>query len=936
MRPPLSASASRTLVERDLELGLLDGILTAAVGGRGGSARVLGPAGVGKTSLVRALGEHARDAGARSWLTSAGQLEARVPFGVVRRLLDEPVRAVTPEHRQALAAGPARLALHELWGGGGARAEPPAQGDMVHSLGWLLTDLVASGPVLLGVDDAQWADEESLLFLGSLRDRLPGLPVALVVSARDESVDRTPAMSALVADRDAVVLRLGPLSAAGVDAVLVQAWGSVPDGAAAAVLDVTGGNPFLVHALAGALADAPVVGADQVRAAVPASVVDLMVARLTGLSAAEQALARAIAVLDDTALPVAAALADDDVDAETADRLRRAGLLAEDGGLRFRHALLRSAVYAVIGPDVRDELHRRAARILAAQPGPDLSAAAAHLLASSGVGDPWAVGVLRQAAAAAIGVGAPQSAMALLQRAVAEPPPEDDLAEVLHELGLAQLRAFDPGCAQTLARAHALTPDPVLRALRALPLAAAYGFGGRHVDAADLLGSTLDEVRGGDRELELTLVATWAAVALLVPDRVAGARERLAEVADLPGATPAERLVLIQQVFVAASANEPAAKIGDLIGRVIGDGTASEQSMESGAWVWPRLFLGRIGEYDEVRRQTDTGLALAEANGSVAGMIAAHFVRALAEADAGRLPEAEQHFQAMLAHHDGGLLIQMLGHSGLAQTLARQGRVAEARAILDRFPAELDPATPVTGAALVWDARSQVCRAEGDDAGALAAAERLHALLGALGADSPTWVPWRPVAIDALRSLDRLPEARTLAEEHLAACEASGVRHLVGEAFCLLGSVTADPAEGIALARRGVEVLAESGSGLRAGAGELTLGALLRRDGAKAAAREHLRTAADLLDGAGAVPLADYARAELAATGVRLSRSDPRTLTPSERRVVELALAGSGNREIAARLHVTRKTVETHLSAAYRKLGIRSRDELTAGHLEPR
>ena len=112
----------------------------------------------------------------------------------------------------------------------------------------------------------------------------------------------------------------------------------------------------------------------------------------------------------------------------------------------------------------------------------------------------------------------------------------------------------------------------------------------------------------------------------------------------------------------------------------------------------------------------------------------------------------------------------------------------------------------------------------------------------------------------------------------------------------------------------------------------LTLGALMRRNGSKVAARDHLRVAVELLDRCGASPAAAFAREELAATGVRLPRT-ALLLTPSERRVAELALAGLSNPEIGARLHVTRKTVETHLSAAYRKLGISGREDLRAEHL---
>lgn len=896
---------------------------------------MLGAAGLGKTATVRALVQHATARGAQVWHTSAGQLESRIPYGVVRRLLDRPVRDLAPDARSALEQGPARLALRSLWSGG-VGDDLPGPGDVVHSLGWLLEELLGSNPVLVVVDDAQWADEESLLFLGSLREQLVDLPVVVLVSARDESADRSPALAALVADRDALVVRLAPLTSSGVDTVLAEKWDQVPDGVATAVLEVTGGNPFLLHALADSLAGAP-VDAERVRTVVPESVVDLMLARLAALPPAEQALARAVAVLDRSTLPTAAALAGiDREDAATAaDHLRRVGLLADGAALAFRHALLRSAVYAVLGPDTRDAQHRAAAHLLAAASTADPAAAAAHLLSSAGVGDPWAVGLLRSAAAEAMALGAPQSAAALLLRAVDEPADESVLADVLFELGQAELRTFDPACTVTLARSVALTADLSTRAVRALLLASAYAFAGRHAEASEILDQALVDVAGQDRELELTLVASWAAVALLLPDRVAEARERLVELGDLDGSTAAERLVIIQQLYVAVTVNQAAPTIRALAGRVIGDWRTAEQHPETGDWVWPRLFLGRLGDYDAVRRLTDAGLVDAEASGSVVGMIAAHFVRAFTEFDAGSLAVAEQHYRGMLAHRDGGLLIQLLGHSGLAQTLARQGRSAEGRAILSRFPDDLAPGTPATGAALIWHARAIVAQIDGDHVRALEATDQLRALLVRLGSDSPTWVSWRPLAVEPLRALGRLDEARALAAEHLAVCERSEVPHLIGEALCLLGSVVADRGEGVELARRGVALVAGTGSAYRVGVCSLVLGSLLRRTGAKVEAREHLRHAVDALTGCGAEVAADFAASELAATGVRLVRADPRQLTPSESRVVELAVAGLSNREIAGRLHVSRKTIETHLSAAYRKLDLTGRDQLGPEHADP-
>jgi DNA-binding NarL/FixJ family response regulator len=120
---------------------------------------------------------------------------------------------------------------------------------------------------------------------------------------------------------------------------------------------------------------------------------------------------------------------------------------------------------------------------------------------------------------------------------------------------------------------------------------------------------------------------------------------------------------------------------------------------------------------------------------------------------------------------------------------------------------------------------------------------------------------------------------------------------------------------------------------LEAAHARLELGAALRRANQRAAAREHLRAALDMAHRCGAEPVRLKAEQELAATGARPRRvllTGVESLTASERRIVELAAAGASNPHIAQQLFVTRKTVETHLSHAYQKLGISSRQQLAA------
>jgi DNA-binding NarL/FixJ family response regulator len=137
--------------------------------------------------------------------------------------------------------------------------------------------------------------------------------------------------------------------------------------------------------------------------------------------------------------------------------------------------------------------------------------------------------------------------------------------------------------------------------------------------------------------------------------------------------------------------------------------------------------------------------------------------------------------------------------------------------------------------------------------------------------------------------------------------------------------------EGLALLREAVEVLSDSPAKLEQAKARTDLGAALRRGNRRSQAREQLRRAVELATICGAAPLAARAETELLGTGARPRRialSGVESLTPSERRVAEMAVEGLTNREIAQTLFVTPKTVEVHLSSAYRKLGIASRSQL--------
>jgi DNA-binding CsgD family transcriptional regulator len=260
-----------------------------------------------------------------------------------------------------------------------------------------------------------------------------------------------------------------------------------------------------------------------------------------------------------------------------------------------------------------------------------------------------------------------------------------------------------------------------------------------------------------------------------------------------------------------------------------------------------------------------------------------------------------------------------------------QGRLDEAAAALARVgQGELLPAS----ARLLYlrdsAARLQIMR--GDLAGG--AAEMLQAgrSFESVGSRNPAFIAWRSPAALALHQLGERDEALPLAREEVELARAWGAPRALGAALRVAGLVEEGP-RGLDLLEEAVQVLRDSPAKLEHAKARTELGAALRRANQRARARTELRQAVELATVCGATALAARAESELLATGARPRRialSGVDSLTPSERRVAEMAAAGPTNREIAQALFITQRTVEVHLTSIYRKLRISSRSQLTA------
>ena len=273
------ATATRAaLLEREHELGTLSEGLDRARSGDGAVLLVEGPAGAGKTELVREARAAAAAGGMLTLEAKGSELERPFAFGVVRQLLESEVgpRAGAGELFAGAAAPAARLFEIDERG----RATVDTDFEALHSLYWLVVNLADRAPLLLSVDDCHWADRDSVRFLSYLGQRIDGLQVAMLLAGRppDASVAEAAALwGQLVSRADAVVLYPRPLSeSAAVGLVRERLGGEAADEFCRACHAATGGNPLFLRELLGALHAAAVVpsaaAASDVQAVGPAAV----------------------------------------------------------------------------------------------------------------------------------------------------------------------------------------------------------------------------------------------------------------------------------------------------------------------------------------------------------------------------------------------------------------------------------------------------------------------------------------------------------------------------------------------------------------------------------------------------------------------------------------------------------------------------------------
>jgi DNA-binding CsgD family transcriptional regulator len=923
------------LLERDRELESLQAALGEAVRGEGRLALVEGPAGIGKSRLLAELRraaeeEHVRVLGARG-----SELEREFPFGVVRQLLEPALRDVEARERWlAGAAAPAR-AIFETGDAGGDGIMADASFATLHGLYWLIANIAAEGPVLLSVDDIHWCDRASLRFLAYLVRRLEDMPVLVGATLRSTDPGTDPALIAEIGHDPAVrPVRPGPLSADAVTAMVRARLGEDAHSSfCAACARVTGGNPLLLRQLLTSLAadgvtpDAAHV--DVVSDIGPRAVSRTVLLRLARLSEEAVAVARAVAVLGESAdLQTVAALAEleEEQVATATTALGRAEILREEPPLGFVHPLVRDAVYHELSPTHRELLHARAATELR-KAGAPADQVASHLLSMPRRGEAWVVDVLEDAAHIAARRSAPDSAVAYLTRALEEPPPGDRRGAILLELGIAGTNTYAPLALEHLREAYELLDDPRRRGMAAILLSRTLIFAGGPDDAARFARRALDELppeledeRCGLEAVELTATYFGASVD--------GALERLRALrgerfGDGPGAK-----MLAGTVAYSCMADLGARETAVELALHAMEGETLLEGDNGLFWMAAMLTLA-VADHPEMPLRWEETVAQAHRNGSLFSRLTISLWDGAFKLAQGELAEAEESLTTNLAEIAVyGIRVPQAAvytNAFLGGVHLEKGDLAAAReAMADATIAEGDSSdgTNFGRRTLVG-----INLAEGNGEAALAAVEDLERHTERTR--NPVWAPWRSLKAGALALLGQRDEAIALAREELELAREWGAPTGLGRALRGLGELLGK--DGMAELEQAVDLLELSNERTERARALAALGAELRRARRPTDAREPLRRALEIAEVSGATALAEHVRGELYATGAR-----PRTtaldgiesLTERELRVATLAAGGQTNRDIAQTLYVTPKTVEVHLSHAYRKLGIASRREL--------
>ncbi|MFH8293969.1 ATP-binding protein [Streptomyces sp. NPDC018059] len=819
------------LWERDAELAAVTQAveeLCADAMSAGGLLVFRGEAGIGKTALLAEVRRIAEARRATVWYARGGEAVTSVPFNVVRQLLQPALVSFTPEEKREYLgdwydiAGPA-LGIVEP---GGRQADPQGVCDGLVEVVSRLAQL--KWPLVLLIDDAHWADQETLHWLAAFAHRLSELSVLVVIAHRPGEAGgdsaRHLASVAASARSFSTLHALTPDAAAGLTRATLGEHADAPF--CREVWAVTGGNPYESVELLAKVQDSdlePVESsADTLRALNRTAKGQGLIARLEDLGTDATRFAWAAAILG-TAISLDMAARLGGMPRATAERCAEQLcaariLLRDEDGLEFVHPQIESTIYRSIPSATRTAMHGVAAAVVT-QEGRGAAAASRHLLEVHPEDDPDLVEQLRQAAAEHLAVGAPDAARRCLERALREPPLPEIHARVLYELGCATLLTSPATTIKHLREALSMRGlDQELRVDAVCRLSQALVHNDQLEEGLRAIAEESARLDQGPALLRLQAVHyMWEGIHAGEEDSPARSR-RLAKLAGpLTGRDNSERALLILRAFDAMTRGENAELVVELCDRALVNGrlapglgwTDTEWSFEL------RLMLG--GSYafaDRLDRAeslfTEAVRAYETAGWSGGHLALAHAFLGYVYRRRGRLIDAEHSLRESLRLADRvgkGLPMHWEAASMLIDTLLARGHIGEAGAIADRYGF----APPSASTIYVPDAmtvRGRLLLALGRTDEGLNELEATAKALTARGQYNTVLAPWAYDLARALAHEDPKRAAHLVSDARMQA-ERFGTDTAIGEALRCAAALETGP-RSIALYRQAATYLEAS------------------------------------------------------------------------------------------------------------------------------
>ncbi len=906
------------IVGREVESAALDEFLRSAAAAPV-SLVLEGERGIGKTTVWLDGVERARVQGWRVLATRPVEAESVLSYGSLADLLgglDPDVFAGLPE--------PQRFAVDRVMLRGGESSAPTDPRAVAAAFLSVIDTLSSIGPVLLAVDDLQWLDRSSVAALAFAARRLSG-PVGLLATLRTETGYPSDSSWLLMPRPDSITrITVGPVSPGALHAIVMQRLRrSLSRPTVVRIHEISRGNPFYAIELARAKADA--LNGDDT--AFPPTLSQLLSTRLNGLGPEVDDIVLAAACAAAPTIELVAHATDNDhtrVTALLADAEAN-GIIGYDGQrLRFGHPVLAAAIYAGASPARRRAMHRRLAGIVTE---PELQAR--HLALAVTVGDAATLNSLDAAARSAGLRGAPAAAAELLELAIGL---GGDTPERRVELARNFFHAGDAHKASELLETTVRGQEAGIQRARALALLGLVRlFDESFVDAAAVLERSLGDVRS-DSELGVEILVTLA-FALVN----SGALDEAVSRAD----AAVSAAVGLGEGHVLAPALSMRAVLRFMRGDGLDDHLQRALELEDPAADTPvafrpsaqhALLLAWTGRLDQGSEALLAVLKRCRERGQESELIFMSFHAVLAEVWRGNFGDA-----GLIAEDFMVRAVQLGGDLPLSAALtcravsaSYHGRVDDAR----RDAAEALAASRRCGSARLgeWPLTTLgfVAVSRREYSSAVTTLEPLLEQLLATPANTEIIsASFVPDLVEALIGVGRPDDAEPL----ITLMERNGRR--LDRAWMLACGARC---RAMLLAARGdLDAAVEAASDamtehrrlpmpFERARTQLLFGQLERRQRRNHTAAKNLLEALATFEQLDTPLWADRARTELGRANVGPRQSAK--LTPSERRVAELAASGMTNRDVAAVLFVSPKTVEANLARVYRKLGIRSRAEL--------